>query len=158
MKLYLLQHGLAVDKSLDPERPLSAQGRTDVERTASFLQHAGIKPALFLHSGKTRAQQTAQIMATALGDGNIAVLEHIDPNDALDSTIRFVARDNRDIMLVGHLPFMQRLVSFLLCGNEVAEFSYQPGTIACLFRDGLSHNNDKWSMQWMLRPDLLPDT
>lgn len=30
MRIYLVQHGLAIPKEVDPERPLSEQGREDV--------------------------------------------------------------------------------------------------------------------------------
>jgi phosphohistidine phosphatase len=32
MKLYLMQHGQAMAKEQDPERPLTQQGRQDVDR------------------------------------------------------------------------------------------------------------------------------
>jgi broad specificity phosphatase PhoE len=37
MRLYLVQHGDAVPEQLDPERPLSAAGRQDVEAVARLL-------------------------------------------------------------------------------------------------------------------------
>ena len=57
MKLYLTQHGLAVAKDVDPERPLSEQGRRDVRRLVDFLADAGVRVKQVLHSGKTRAEQ-----------------------------------------------------------------------------------------------------
>ena len=41
MRIYLTQHGLAVPKDIDPDRPLSEQGREDVRRLAEFLDKAG---------------------------------------------------------------------------------------------------------------------
>lgn len=52
MKLYLVQHGDAVAKEVDPERPLSDQGRKDVEQVGRFLAEAGICVPVFLHSRK----------------------------------------------------------------------------------------------------------
>ena len=66
MRLYLTQHGLAVPKDVDPDRPLSEQGRQDVRRLADFLGHAGVRVEQFLHSSKTRAEQTAAILAEPL--------------------------------------------------------------------------------------------
>ena len=60
MKLYLVQHGEACAEDVDPERPLTAQGRADVERLAAFLQQAGIQVGRVIHSGKLRAEQTAE--------------------------------------------------------------------------------------------------
>ena len=66
MRIYLTQHGLAVPKDVDPDRPLSEQGRQDVQRLADFLKNTGAQVEQVLHSGKTRAEQTATILAPAL--------------------------------------------------------------------------------------------
>ena len=43
MKLYLMQHGDALQKDVDPDRPLSPRGRRDIEKIAAFLHRiAGI--------------------------------------------------------------------------------------------------------------------
>jgi len=42
MRIYLTEHGLAVPKDVDPNRPLSKQGRVDVRRLADFLNKAGV--------------------------------------------------------------------------------------------------------------------
>ena len=82
MKLYLAQHGEACTKDIDPERPLTDQGREDIERLAEFLARAGIEVARVIDSGKLRAAQTADLLAAAVaplvelttgdGDGRIA--------------------------------------------------------------------------------------
>lgn len=62
MKLYLVQHGEALSKEQDTKRSLSEQGRREVERMANFLATAGVRVARICHSGKLRAQQTAEIL------------------------------------------------------------------------------------------------
>ncbi len=52
MMLYLMQHGKAKPKEVDPERSLSDEGVEEVERVAAFLEKAGIKVAEIFHSGK----------------------------------------------------------------------------------------------------------
>lgn len=74
MKLYLVQHGEAVSKQEDPERPLSEQGTRDVQAMAGFLKHAGIKVVRVWHSGKRRAEQTAIILAKVVLRGGKAEL------------------------------------------------------------------------------------
>ena len=57
-----------------------------------------------------------------------------------------------DAVLVGHLPFMGKLASFLVTGEpgkSVAAF--RPGSMICLERGA----DDTWSILWMLRPELL---
>ena len=82
MKLYLAQHGEALSRQEDPERPLSEQGVQDVRAVAAFLGDAGIKLARVWHSGKRRAEQTAEILArVVLSGGRAEVIEGISPND-----------------------------------------------------------------------------
>ena len=52
MRIYLTQHGLAAPNDVDPDRPLSEQGREGVRRLADFLGSAGIEVEQVLHSGK----------------------------------------------------------------------------------------------------------
>ena len=63
MKLYLVQHGEAKSKDEDEKRPLTDQGRQGVERVAAFLKGAGVETKRVIHSGKLRAEQTAEILA-----------------------------------------------------------------------------------------------
>jgi phosphohistidine phosphatase SixA len=63
MRLYLVQHGDAVPERLDPERPLSASGRREVQAVARLLADTGVRAAHVVHSGKLRAQQTAELLA-----------------------------------------------------------------------------------------------
>jgi phosphohistidine phosphatase len=57
MKLYLVQHGDALPKDIDPDRPLSNVGHAEVGLLAELLAgHMNISRVL--HSGKTRARQT----------------------------------------------------------------------------------------------------
>jgi Histidine phosphatase superfamily (branch 1) len=66
MRLYLMQHGAALAKDVDPARPLSEQGEQDVRRIAAFLARAGVGVGRIWHSGKRRAEQTAELLAAAL--------------------------------------------------------------------------------------------
>ena len=63
MRLYLVQHGQAKSEELDPQRGLTEQGVQDVERLAAFLKPLSLAVQVVWHSGKTRAAQTAEILA-----------------------------------------------------------------------------------------------
>ena len=71
MRLYLVQHGDAVPERLDPDRPLSPAGRRGVEAVARLLVSASARVAHVIHSGKLRAQQTTELLATALAPGTV---------------------------------------------------------------------------------------
>ena len=81
MSLYLMQHGEACTKDVDPERPLTDMGRADVERVALLLKQTGVGIDRILHSGKLRAAQTAQIITYVLAPSiELEVSGEINPN------------------------------------------------------------------------------
>jgi len=153
MRLYLVQHGDAVSKEADPKRPLSDQGRADIERIASLLGKTGMRVSRVLHSGKKRAQQTAESLAASVGTGeHVEETAGIDPLDPTEGFARTVAEWTEDTMVVGHLPFMGKLVSRLLVGEEeTSTVAFQPGSVVCLDRG----EDGSWSIAWMIRPELL---
>ncbi|MEB2836918.1 MAG: histidine phosphatase family protein [Desulfurococcales archaeon] len=66
VRVCLVQHGQALSEDVDPRRPLSPEGRGEVERVASFLAFAGVRVLRILHSTKLRARETAEILARHL--------------------------------------------------------------------------------------------
>ena len=66
MKLYLMQHGKAMSKEENPERPLTDQGKDDVGRVSKSIAQAEIQLSEIRHSGKRRAEDTANIVAQHL--------------------------------------------------------------------------------------------
>ena len=128
-------------------------GNSAVASTATFLSNAGVNVDRILHSGKSRAKQTAEILAKSVSEsGLIEAISGINPNDAVDEFIPSIEHINTPTMIVGHLPFMAKLVSQLLLGqDEKAIVEYQPGSVVCLGKD----DNNDWVIHWMIRPALL---
>ena len=153
MKIYLVQHGEAVAKEFDPERPLTEQGMTDVQRVARALKHAGVEVKRVIHSGKLRAQQTAEILATGIAPMlQLETSDLINPNDNPGAFDLQTASGSMDTMVVGHLPFMAKLVSHLVTGDDnYMLVAYQPGSVVCLELN----EKDNWQINWMVRPELL---
>jgi len=139
---------------------LSETGRKDVARMTSFLARSRIRVARVLHSGKLRAQETALILADTLGPGRIIEqsLYPIAPNDPTDALYEAIEAwpeegSTGDVMVVGHLPYMSRLVSRLICGaEEETVVHFLPGTVVALER---GDNGDGWIVAWAVRPELM---
>ena len=153
MKLYLVQHGEACSKEVDPGRPLSDKGETNIDQLAVFLKRAGIQVERVIHSGKLRAAQTAKILTNAIAPGIQPEIHGlINPNDNPKAFDWQSESWDRDMLVVGHLPFMAKLVSHLLIEDETRLIAaFQPGTIVCLER----LNGEDWQLDWMIRPELL---
>lgn len=153
MKLYLVQHGEACAKETDPDRPLTDQGKADIDRLGIFLKQAGIRVERVIHSGKLRAAQTAECLADAVAPGvELESSDVINPNDDPAAFDWQSDGQDRDTLVVGHLPFMARLVAHLVIENENRPITaYQPGSMVCLEHENRSH----WQINWMIRPQLL---
>jgi len=152
MAVYLVQHGLAFAKEDDPGRGLTPEGIDKVRLIAEVAAHYNVRVARIEHSGKKRAEQTAQLIATALEpEGSIAVRGGIGPKDAVEP-VAAALEPKANVMLVGHLPFMERLVSQLTTGcTTFAPLKFQNGGIVCLDRD---EGAALWHIKWVLMPKI----
>ena len=152
MALYLVQHGKSLPKNEDINEGLSEKGIADVKRIAEVARQYGIKVSGILHSGKTRARQTAQIYASFLGVKNeIKEIEGIKP---LDDVKKFAEQFevSENIMLIGHLPFMEKLTAYLVVGSdEKPIFKFQNGGIVCLDKEP---DSPSWIIKWTLMPNI----
>lgn len=150
MRIYLVQHGEATSEEIDPARPLTQKGREDVERVAGFI--GGLHIPSIIHSGKTRAFQTAEILSQAV----IPKVEPVQrdgllPNDPVEPIYRELMNLEEDVMVVGHLPFLSRLASMLLVGSTEEEIiRFQMGGVVCLVRE-----DGRFKIKWMVTPDIL---
>ena len=153
MKLYLTQHGEAHTKEQDPNRPLTNKGVADIEHVAKFLKQADVQVSRIIHSGKLRARQTAEYLAKQFAnDIEPETTGIINPNDSPESFAWQSGNWEDDTIIVGHLPFLARLVSHLIIGEEEhLMVAFQPGSIVCLERV----KNEQWVINWMIRPGLL---
>jgi len=152
MRVYLVQHGEAVSKEENQDRPLSEKGATDVRKVGDFLyQHARLLIPEILHSGKLRAAETADMLARCLN----AVYDagpDLQPDDDPGLWFEHLAARNKDVMLVGHLPHMERLASLLLCGDaDRCVVTFRNAGVVCLERD----EENAWHLNWVFTPDLL---
>ena len=151
MNLYILQHGEAVPKEIDPERPLSEHGNRDIRILARHMQNMGVQLGNVFHSGKLRAEQSARLIAETLSPEIQPVqTEGLNPNDDPAVIIGDIEQLNENILIASHMPFVSRLCSTLLTGTTDAEFASIPGTLFCLEKA-----DNKWRLAYMLTPDFL---
>ncbi len=154
MNIYLMQHGRPVPKEENPDRPLSDQGRADVERMAAFLRKAGVSVQAIFHSGKTRARETAEIMASKLQPNRESLEKKgLSPLDDVKGIAHEIEKGQRDLMIVGHLPHLAKLASLLTAGNEsIPVVSFQQGGVVCL---GTAEEEKSWAVAWMVVPEII---
>jgi phosphohistidine phosphatase len=152
MALFLVQHGKSLPKEVDPQQGISEEGKSEALRIASVAKGYGVTVARILHSGKKRARQTADIFAQAFGlSEKVEERGGLKPLDDVAAIAGAVdARDNT--MLVGHLPFMERLTAYLVTGDPaIRVFKFQNGGIVCLDKD---LEKQTWYIKWTLMPHI----
>jgi phosphohistidine phosphatase len=150
MRVYLVQHAEAEPEERDPRRPLSEKGRRDAERVAKFLGSLGLEVSAIFHSGKLRAQQTAEVLASAVKtERGVQATEALAPLDDPKVWAERLREEDRDLILVGHLPHLAKLAGTLLaCDPGTLEF--KQGGVFCLER-----SEGRWQLRWAILPELV---
>jgi len=152
MALFLVQHGQNLPRETDPQKGLSQEGRAEVLRIADVARNYGIAVARIEHSGKKRALQTAEIMAAALAPPEgVHPRKGINPLDDVVAAARGLTNAD-NLMLVGHLPFMERLAAYLITESVAPRvLKFQNGGIVCLEQNP---DDRAWFIKWTLMPRI----
>jgi phosphohistidine phosphatase len=153
MRLYIVQHGDALPKDADPDRPLSDQGRADIQRLTEWLARHDVRVAQILHSGKTRARETAEILGPLLeSDGTIDERQGLAPNDSAEDFLQQLSSEDKDTIIAGHMPFVARAVAQALTGTPESQLvDFAPGSVAVIQRG----DGDTWQLVMFVRPENL---
>lgn len=150
MALFLVQHGLSLSKEIDPEKGLSEKGKEENQRIGDVAKHYAIHVDRIVHSGKKRAEQTAVAFQKSLiVETEIEKVSELEP---LGDVRAFVENLNAEenLMVIGHLPFMERLVSYLITGSEdILVYRFQNSGIVCLDQE-----DNNWYITWTLNPNI----
>lgn len=153
MKLYLMRHGEALSKKIDPECGLSETGQLQIEKVATHLVNKNCSFKRILHSNKKRAKQTAEIMARIISpEVKLTLNEKITPNDEPHHIISEINGWNEDTLITSHLPFVPNLIS-LLTQQDVylTSISFETATVVCLERK----NDLNWAISWSTTPSEI---
>lgn len=148
MYVFLVRHGDALTADEDSERPLSEEGREEINSLVTKLSDLPLSVEEIYHSPKMRAVQTAQILAEGLFPG-VDPLESdgLLPNDDIDDWAKRLSTHEHNVMLVGHLPFMGLMTHKLLQSEQVSEITFVTGTVIWLER-----LEEEWKLKDVFHP------
>jgi phosphohistidine phosphatase len=156
MKLYLLRHGKAEERSAsgrDEDRELTEEGKLEIRALAKALVGLRIKVDLILTSPYPRARQTAEIVAEELhladglvSDRRIACGLRMGELQAIASERAGIER----LMLVGHNPDFAVLGGDL-CGG--ATIDLKKGGLIRL--EMIRVEPGGGILEWVLTPSVL---
>ncbi len=144
--IYLVHHADAVGPEIEPQRPLSSAGRNHAEQLAVAAAARGVKPVAIWHSGKLRAKQTAEPFLRLCNPlAEFSAIRGLQPTDPPGSIKDLVTGEQREVMLVGHMPNLPRVLTLLVRGDESSLLSFPlHGVIA------LESVGDHWVERWRL--------
>jgi phosphohistidine phosphatase len=163
MELYLLRHGIAVERGTrgfedDFSRPLTPKGRRQLRKTAGAFKKLGRKFDLILSSPLLRAKQTAEIVATELHlRKRLRYSNALAPGGLASILLRQLNRAKpapKKILLVGHEPDLSRLISLLVNGRLQLQLDFKKGALCKLEAESLRAGACA-KLAWLLTPKQL---
>jgi phosphohistidine phosphatase len=123
--IYLVHHADAVGPEVEPQRPLSPSGRAHAEALAQQAAARCVRPAAIWHSGKLRARQTAEPFHRLCNPlAEFSAIRGLQPEDPPMWVQDVLTGEARDVLLVGHLPSLPRLLTVLVRGDEREPLSF----------------------------------
>ncbi|MDD5644117.1 MAG: phosphohistidine phosphatase SixA [bacterium] len=151
-RLYLVRHGAAVSETENPLRPLSEKGKSDTVRIAEHLREINVLPSEIWHSSKLRATQTADILKDALNVKKCFEKNGLLPNDDPVKLAAFLTDMPNNIMIVSHIPFVERFACVLSGKNKnLKPVSFDVSSVACFGRE----RRDRWKLEWLIAPAII---
>ena len=162
MDLYILRHAIAEERTAssgaDSDRCLTPVGAKKMRRIAAGMKASKLGFDLILSSPFVRAKETAQIVADVFDltkqlefspqlapDGN--------PADLI-SELNKEHRGKKSVLLVGHEPYLSRLVSLLISGDTGLLIELKKGGACKLSVEGLRYGRCA-TLEWLLAPRQL---
>ena len=148
MNLYLLRHGIAVDPSKpglarDADRPLTPKGRRRLRQIAGAMGALKITFDVILSSPYVRAKQTAEMVAKPLKRRKqLTFSDELTPGGnpkLLIQQLNDLRPLPKNILLVGHEPYLSRLIALLTTGNTNMEIDLKKGSLCKLEAETLSY-------------------
>ncbi len=162
MNLYIVRHAHAVtlqppELEADEDRPLSEQGREQVQALAAAIRHAGIRFNRMVASPLLRARQTAEDLQRALllPPETVEISETLAPGASrkqLAKHLRRLAADS--VAVIGHEPDLSRFLSWLI-GSKRAQIELAKGGMASVICEEPPRKK-AGRLEWLLTPAWLP--
>jgi phosphohistidine phosphatase len=160
MELYLIRHAIAEKEAPSGEdslRALSEKGAKKMRQIAKGLRMLGSQFDVILSSPYVRARETAEILADVF-----KMNKKLEFTDSLapmaDPNLLLAEIDKRhrvnSIALVGHEPYLSRLISILVANGAEMSIALKKGGVCRVLTDDLGAAR-RATMHWLLTPSVL---
>lgn len=148
MNLYLLRHGIAVDPSVpdfakDADRPLTPKGKRRLRQITGAMGVLKISFDVILSSPYVRAAETAEIVAKDLKRRKqLQLTDDLTPGGnpkSLIQQINDLRPRPKNVLLVGHEPYLSKLIALLTAGNTNLQIDLKKGSLCRLETESLRY-------------------
>jgi phosphohistidine phosphatase len=165
MNIFILRHGIAADRGTeaferDSERPLTGKGKRQLRRSAEAMKRMKLRFDLILSSPYVRARQTAEIVAEELkSKKRLKLSDTLKSENDPEAMIAEIARlkpTPKNVLLVGHEPYLSHLVSRLVSGNGNMAMDFKKGGLCKLEFEKLRDGGGA-RLVWLLTPKLMKE-
>ncbi len=157
--LFVLRHGEAGNRMTvaekDSERPLTPEGRAEMQKTAKSLKALGLQTDRIYTSPLRRARETAEIVAKVLKIPTLEEWDELKPDGSKAALYRKLARveQNSRLILVGHEPYLTSMIGEII-GTTSAKIVLKKGGVGKVritsFTPRISGE-----LRWLLTPKLI---
>jgi phosphohistidine phosphatase len=144
--------------SKDFERPLTESGREEIESIAKSLRELKVGFDRIGCSPLMRAKETAEIVVSVYEENapKIEFWEELRPEGSKQGAMLRLSklRQEADILLVGHDPFLSSLVGEIITGGTPARIALKKGGLAKIQMTSFSPK-PSGELKWLLTPRHL---
>ncbi|MGA9452353.1 MAG: phosphohistidine phosphatase SixA [Verrucomicrobiia bacterium] len=160
MKIHVLRHGIAVmrddlDVENDSKRQLTPKGKRQLRQAVAAMKTLGLRFDLILSSPYLRAKQTAEIVAESLKlKRRLKFSDELAPDGSpknLVGQLNALKPEPENVLLVGHEPYLSRLISLLTTGDMELAMDFKKGGLCKLEMEKLSYDRCA-TLAWLLTP------
>ena len=153
MKIYLVRHGEYLSSEMNADQSLSEKGRKETADIALWLKEMNLEIGEIRHSVKKRAEETAEIIYNLIGSNSKLIqTDGLKPSDPIEPLLEEILAGDQNLMVVGHLPYLEKLMTVLLFGDErESPVDLCNSCVICL--EGEKRH---WKIVWMISPKCFP--
>jgi phosphohistidine phosphatase len=163
MQLLVIRHAIAQTRDEfagddDALRPLTTEGRRQMQRAAKGLRRIVGDLDMLGSSPLLRAMQTADIVAEQFTGLDVTTVEALEPERALPAFVTWLRKQRgaERVAIVGHEPHLGTLATWLLTGIDAPHVPLKKGGACLLDFPSLPHKGGA-TLHWALTPALLRD-
>jgi phosphohistidine phosphatase len=142
----------------DSKRRLTPKGKRNVKKIAKAMRNLELEFDLILSSPYTRARQTAEIVLDKFkGRSRLELSDLLTPGGNSKHLLGFLNGKKsavRNVLLVGHEPYLSSLISLLMAGDSSLSVVMKKGGLCKLCSQALNGGRSA-TLQWLLTPGQL---